>query len=120
MVARPPSGCSARDSTQPRCSMIPVNIAISRIAFSRDRSTAEARGDRHGRRGCHALKAIARSPHFKAHLHLAVDVLEVGFDGYVRTELLHADIWQRRSTRGWQVREGNSCLAGKSWRKKKH
>src|ERR1700688_1646164 len=129
MVTRPPSSCSASESIVPKCSMIPVNIAISRIAFRPVRCGVRRTCRRFCGRGsaqsvaiasvdecAYAPKAVARLPHSKLKpLHLAVNVLEVGFDRYVGAELLHADIWQRRWTWNWHVREGNSCFAGKFW-----
>lgn len=47
------------------------------------------------------------------HVSFAVYALEVGLDGHVRAELLHANIWQRRLAWGGHVCEGNPCLSGK-------
>src|ERR1700719_2403095 len=134
MVTRPPSSCSASESMVPKCSMIPVNIAMSRIASRPIRCGVRRTCHRFCGRGsaqsvaivsvdecAYAPKAVARLPHFKLQpLHLAVDVLQADFDCYVGAELLHADIWQRRWTWHVHVRERDSCFAGKFRRVEKH
>src|SRR6266478_996557 len=100
MVTRPPSFCSGKDSTVPRCSMIPVNIEISRIASRIE----NARSSRRTASIWSVAGRQARLPHSKGAarsvLHLAVNVLEIGLDRYVLAELLNAQVRQ------WRLRCG--------------
>src|SRR5579864_5548529 len=125
MVTRPPSSRSASDSIVPKCSIIPVNIAISRITSCLVRCGVRRTCRRICGRGlvqpvavgsvfelAYTEKAVARCCTPTEALPLAINVFEVGYDGYVRAELLDADIWQRCWARDWHVREWNACFAG--------
>src|SRR5690242_16431509 len=64
----------------------------------------------------YAARAVARLPNSKLTalkpLHFTVDVLEIGFDGYVLAELLHAQVGQWRMRRNRDVRKRNPHVTG--------